>query len=542
MPHAVLFAGQGTQAKGMGEELFDRFPDEVSRADDLLGYDIVRLCVENPDNRLDDTRYTQPALYVVNALAYLESLRQGEPAGDVLLGHSLGEYNALLAAGAFDFETGLRLVMQRATLMAEQQGGAMLAVVGPTLDQLTALLAEHQLGTVDIANRNTSHQNVLSGPAGDIDRAQAVLTGPGVRVARLQVSAAFHSRYMRPARDEFAAFLKGFRFAPLTRTVIANATARPYADAAVARTLSDQIAGVVSWSDSVRLVLRHVPADDFREVGGAGLLTRMVRQIAADAPPTGGTSPTSATPSTAGVTPVADGPRHYRLFGVAYAGGDQRSYHPLGEHSEHLELCPLERPGRGRRAGEQLLWDVDPVVEDLMAQLRVQLTEPYALYGHSLGARLAFLLCRRIRAEGLPAPRHLIVSGECGPSIPSRESGTWRLHGDAFWQRLDLLGGIPAQLRDHHDLMAYYERILRADLTLLGRYEHREERPLNLPITALTGDREPFTDTEIDAWQRETTYRLTRHRLPGDHFFIRQQWPTVAALIDQAVLGTRSRD
>ncbi|WP_410638388.1 thioesterase domain-containing protein [Amycolatopsis sp. lyj-346] len=510
----VLFPGQGTQAKGMGAELFDRFPDHVALAGEVLGYDIARLCLADPDGRLDDTRYTQPALYVVNALSYLDRIRRGEPEADVLLGHSLGEYNALLAAGAFDFETGLKLVAQRAAFMAEENGGAMLAVLGVPADELAGLLAADGLTTVDIANRNTPTQNVLSGSAADIDRAKQALTDRGVRVTALRVSAAFHSRYLRAAGDEFAAFLRGFTFAPLRRTVIANVTARPYRDGEVARTLSDQIAGTVRWADSVRAVLRRLPAASFREVGGEGVLTRMVRQI-------------DATPA-----PAATAPR--RVFTVAFAGGDENAYRPLTAHLGELEVVPLERPGRGRRVAEPLSADVDVVVADLLDQLRHRLDEPYAIYGHSLGARLAFLLCRRLRAEGLPAPRRLVVSGECGPSVPSRERDTWRLSGDAFWAHLERLGGVPAQLRQFEDLMAHYERVLRADFTVLGRYTHRAEPPLDVPITVVTGDREPFTDAEIAAWQRETTEPLLRHRLPGDHFFIRAHWPALAELIGGA--------
>ncbi|GGP81479.1 ACP S-malonyltransferase [Saccharothrix coeruleofusca] len=510
----ALFPGQGTQAKGMGADLFDRFPEHTALAGEVLGYDIARLCLEDPDHRLDDTRYTQPALYVVNALSYWDRVARGEPEADVLLGHSLGEYNALLAAGAFDFETGLKIVAQRAELMAAQRGGAMLAVVGMSAERLADLLAEQDLTTLDVANRNTPTQNVLSGPAEDIDRAREALTGHGVRVAALRVSAAFHSRYMRAARDEFAAFLRGFRFGPLTRTVIANVTARPYRDGEVARTLSDQIAGSVRWSDSVRSVLRGLPGARFREIGGTGVLTRMVRQIEG--------------------APTAPEARPRRVFTVAYAGGDENAYRALAGHTGDLEVVPLERPGRGRRVAEPLLTDVDAVVADLVDQLRGRLDEPYAVYGHSLGARLAFLVCRALRAEGLPLPRRLVVSGECGPSIPSRERDTWRLTGDAFWAHLDRLGGVPQQLRQFEDLMAHYERVLRADFTLLGRYAHREEPPLDVPITVVTGDREPFTDAEIGAWQRESTEPLARHRLPGDHFFIRGHWAELAHLIEGA--------
>ncbi|CAM5456665.1 hypothetical protein SVIOM342S_01733 [Streptomyces violaceorubidus] len=112
---AWLFAGQGAQRVGMGQGLFDRFPEYVAAADRVLGESVRDLCLDDPDGRLNRTRWTQPALYVVNALACAQALAEG-PAPDVLAGHSLGEYNALLAAGCFDFETGLRIVCRRGEL------------------------------------------------------------------------------------------------------------------------------------------------------------------------------------------------------------------------------------------------------------------------------------------------------------------------------------------------------------------------------------------------------------------------------------------
>lgn len=526
--HAVLFPGQGSQRRGMGAGLFDRFPETAALASDVLGYDLARLCLQDPDGRLDDTRYTQPALYVVNALSYQASVEDGEPAGDHFLGHSLGEYNALLAAGAFDFETGLRLVLKRGELMARADGGAMLAVVGLPEPELRDFLAGQDLGRLDVANLNTPTQTVLSGPVEDIERARTSLEDRRVRTSRLRVSAAFHSRHMEPARVEFRAFLKGFRFAPLRATVIANVTARPYADDEIAQVLSDQIAGPVRWVESVRRLLRVTPAENCREAGGGRLLMRMLEQI--DAPGTRSV-PADAARTTAEQPAPQAAARRPRLFCVAYAGGDERAYTGLAEHCPDVEVITLERPGRGRRTSEPLLRDPGALVDDLFRQLRDHLDGPYALYGHSLGARLAFLLCHRLRDEGLPAPRHLFVSGDCAPALPSRERDTWRLPTDAFWDHLKQLGGIPAELFDHQDLMDHYERILRADFEALGSYAHRRRPPLDVPVTVMTGYDEWFTRDDIAAWQQETTRPLATHRFAGGHFFIRDHWGGLAQII-----------
>ncbi len=119
---ALVFPGQGSQQKGMGENLFNAFPDLTGRADAILGYALRSLCLEDPDNLLNQTQYTQPALYAVNALSYLKKLESNGNPPAFVAGHSLGEYNALLAAGAFDFETGLRLVEETSELLNQRFG------------------------------------------------------------------------------------------------------------------------------------------------------------------------------------------------------------------------------------------------------------------------------------------------------------------------------------------------------------------------------------------------------------------------------------
>src|SRR5260370_26635306 len=139
---AWVFPGQGSQRKGMGKDLFRRFPGIVATADDVLGYSVEELCQADPGGRLRQTQYAQPALYVVNAMAYLARTGAGgSPA--FLAGHSLGEYCALFAAGCFDFATGLRLVRRRGELMAAASGGGMAAVIGLATHRLAGLLAEN---------------------------------------------------------------------------------------------------------------------------------------------------------------------------------------------------------------------------------------------------------------------------------------------------------------------------------------------------------------------------------------------------------------
>ena len=280
-----VFPGQGSQKKGMGQGLFDEMQQFASierHVDELLSYSVRQLCLEDAQGLLKDTRYTQPSLYIVNALHCYQALAAGEQP-QFLAGHSLGEYNALLAAGCFDLLTGLRLVRKRGELMGQASGGGMAAVIGMEATRVTEVLAQQQLGTLDVANYNSPSQTVISGPAADIERAKAVFDAAGARmVIPLQVSAAFHSRYMEQAAREYGDFLAQFSFKAPQIPVIANVTAQPYpqhdADATIKSLLVRQITQSVRWTQSVRY-LREQGAAAFKEIGPGNVLTRLIQQI-----------------------------------------------------------------------------------------------------------------------------------------------------------------------------------------------------------------------------------------------------------------------
>jgi trans-AT polyketide synthase/acyltransferase/oxidoreductase domain-containing protein len=276
MIRAFLFPGQGSQYKGMGKDLFSQYPAETAKASELLGYDLVDLCIHNRDNLLKRTDYTQPAIYVVSALYYFNYLKTNFPP-DYLAGHSLGEYNALLASGAFDFETGLKLVKKRGELMAAASGGGMAAVIGTDVENLKRKLADGGFTGIDVANINTPKQQVIAGQQQEMDAVIKYLSMPGIRVVPLVVSAPFHSRYMQPAAAEFSVFLRQFRFQQLKIPVVANATARWYQDDSIAELLTTQINSSVQWVDSIRLLIGK-QVNDYQEAG-SNILTKMVQEI-----------------------------------------------------------------------------------------------------------------------------------------------------------------------------------------------------------------------------------------------------------------------
>jgi len=275
---AYLFPGQGSQARGMGAGLFDQFPEETGQADQILGYSIARLCLEDPERQLNRTQFTQPALFVVNALSYLAKIEAGKNGVGFVAGHSLGEYSALFAAGAFDFETGLRLVQKRASLMAEASDGGMAAVIGLAESTLRAVLEKNGLNEIDLANYNGAGQFIISGPKELVAKAGPAFTAAGAQqYIPLRVGGAFHSRYMEPARCEFEQFLSQFAFKPLAIPVIANVTGQPHEEGKIGNTLARQLTQPVRWDLTVEFLLSQ--GAEFEEVGPGNVLGKLVDKI-----------------------------------------------------------------------------------------------------------------------------------------------------------------------------------------------------------------------------------------------------------------------
>jgi malonyl CoA-acyl carrier protein transacylase len=280
-----IFPGQGSQRRGMGQDLFDEvqeFKAIEADIDALLGYSLRDLCLAAPDNLLGQTQFTQPSLYVINALYFYRERSKGSCAS-YLAGHSLGEYNALHAAGAFDFLTGLRLVKKRGELMAQTKNGAMAAVIGLQPEKLEEVLRERGLATLDIANYNAPLQTVISGSTADIEHAKPILEETGAKMyIRLPVSAAFHSRYMVDTASLYSDFLSHLEFNEIKIPVISNVTGKPYpigcSTEKLRALLVEQIYKPVLWVQSIKY-LNSQGISRYKELGPGNILTKLIGQI-----------------------------------------------------------------------------------------------------------------------------------------------------------------------------------------------------------------------------------------------------------------------
>jgi len=278
---AFLFSGQGSQKVGMGYGLFEKYPEYVKICDQVLGFSIVSLCLEDICGQQNQTKFTQPAVFVVNALSYIDKI-ENEPEPDFLAGHSLGEYNALFAAGVFTFEDTLKLVKKRGELMGAESGGSMLAVFEGNADKLQGLINDERIVDVFIANYNSPNQIVLSGKKEGIKNAKTVFEKEEIAFSELNVSGAFHSIFMQNAKEIFSDFINKYNLNSPKIPVVSNVTARPYEKHRIRELVLDQMIKPVNWRDSIKYMINDGVCQ-FEQVGSGKTLIKFLNQIKKEA-------------------------------------------------------------------------------------------------------------------------------------------------------------------------------------------------------------------------------------------------------------------
>ncbi len=569
-----MFPGEGAQYAGMGRDLYHGEPvfrAAVDRCAELLkphldGVDLRAVLYPEPGQaafaaaQLAQPRFAQPALFVIEyALAQLWLQWGLRP--QALIGHGLGEYAAACLAGVFDLPDALVLVAARGRLAQAQSVKA------------TELLLAPAAGVA----RHAPQISLISGVTGTrITDEQA--TSPDYWATPLQPAVHFLEGVRQLQSESLGIFLEVGPGDTLCALIKQQATDPAPALAVASMRCPQQVqsdgvallnaAGqlwlndvVISWEALYAQERRlHValPTYPFERqrcwvgappgilplrmfVGAsskpAGMSAETSTEALPEAPavaagfskPSAGESPAApASVSDMGLArlwvsrPNPNPAAKRRLFCFPYAGGGAAVFYRWPEYlPADVEVCAIRAPGRESRSQEPPLTDFVRFIQTLTAAIRPLLDRPFAFFGHSLGALIAFEVARQLRREGAPLPERLLVSAYRAPQLPGRYALIHDLSADEFLQGVLKYGGIPSAVMENAELLEAMLPALRADFALAETYVYTAEPPLSCPLSVFNGSEDAhITREELAAWNAQTQATVAFHSFPGGHFYL----------------------
>ena len=284
MKKCCVFAGQGAQVPGMGKDFAEADPEIMAlfdKANEVLGFDLKKICFEGPAEELTKSNVCQPAIFVTSYAAYLAYQKRTPTEFACAAGLSLGEWGALCAAGVLDFDATLKVLEARGRFMqeaCEAEPSGMIAIVGASKEQLEKLCAETGC---TVANINSAAQQVLSGSKDAIAKAAETAKALGIkRAIPLATAGAFHSRFMEPARVKLASVLETIEFKAPKFPVLSNVTGEPHSSdpAAIKALMLEQVTGTTNWAQDV-VTARDLGCDMFVEFGPGKVLSGLIKKI-----------------------------------------------------------------------------------------------------------------------------------------------------------------------------------------------------------------------------------------------------------------------
>lgn len=228
-----------------------------------------------------------------------------------------------------------------------------------------------------------------------------------------------------------------------------------------------------------------------------------------------------------------------KIIALPFAGGSGFSYQVFKTFLHPFTLQTIEYSGRGRRMHTPLFTRMEEVVEDIYPVILqgIEGEQEYAIYGHSMGALVGLMICRRLLAEHRNMPRYLVVSGKGGPAMNvTKDICLYKADNDRFWEAVGRIGGTPAELMEQQEYRAFFEPILRADFEVVETFAYTRSVPLPIPVLVVYGADEGLEGEAVKNWQVESILPVKYYRIPGNHFFIFDYPEEVAAIIKSPVL------